>query len=226
MIHLYRTLIKLIHYSGPKPLKVIVTGSPRSGTSFVAGLVHRMGFSLGPKKWLKKGDEHNPYGYFECLPLKKISNKILEELGGDFHHNLPSLESGWTEAFESKKSEITRIIEAGGIELYKGNRLLVLADLYDELFPEAKWIFTQRSIKETYRSRFGEELSFGEWERITNERLRKWESCRPAKQALYVDYQDFKSDAKKTVSKIQAFLEIELTESQVGSCVDFFLPRR
>jgi hypothetical protein len=126
---------------------------------------------------------------------------------------------------EAEKHEILKIVETGGIELYKGNRLLVLADLYDELFPEAKWIFIQRSIEETYTSRSGETLSFEEWERITNERLRIWNSGRPSEQALYVDYRDFRFDMRRTASKIVAFLEIELSGSQMGLCIDFFRPR-
>ena len=52
---------RIFHYKGPAPLRAIVTAPPRSGTSFLAGLLVQMGLSPGPEKWLKEADEHNPY---------------------------------------------------------------------------------------------------------------------------------------------------------------------
>ena len=85
-----------MHYKGPKPLKVVITGPPRSGTSFLAGLVTGMGLSPGPKEWLKDADEHNPYGYFECLPLLYIEDDIFRKLGGSFGH-IPEFPENWTQ---------------------------------------------------------------------------------------------------------------------------------
>ena len=69
---------RIAHYKGPHPLKVLVTGPPRSGTSFLAGLVARMGLSPGPSAWLNPADEHNRYGYYECLPILKVEEEILK----------------------------------------------------------------------------------------------------------------------------------------------------
>jgi hypothetical protein len=183
-----------------------------------------MGFSLGPDEWIKKPDEHNPRGYFECLPLMTISIKMLKKLGGDFHR-LPSLDPGWTAALADEKRQILCVVETGGIELYKGNRLMVLADLYDELFPDAKWIYIDRDVEETYRSRFGAELSFERWVRITKDRMGVWHSSTPAKKALYIDYGDFRSDLRGTVSRVQNFLEVDLTDHQFETCLALFKPR-
>lgn len=206
-------------------LKVIITGSPRSGTSFLAGLVCRMGFHPGPEKWLKNPDEHNPHGYFECMPLMKISMKILEKLGGDFHR-LPSFGPACRGHCEDEKRDIARIVEAGGIEMYKGNRLMVLADLYDELFPEAKWIFVQRTVEETYRSRFGDKMPFEEWKTISDSRLRRWQASKPSARALTVDYADFGSDLARCVGEIERFLGVALTAEQRNACIDFYQPRQ
>jgi hypothetical protein len=219
------SVVKATHYKGPRPLKVIVTGSPRSGTSFVTGLIHLMGFSIGPKSWLKKADRYNPYGYFECQPLNRLSSAVLMSLG-DFHSALPSLEDQWTEAFKAEQAQIVRVVESGGVELYKDNLLLVLADLYDELFPDAKWVFVQRDIEATYKSRFGRHLSFSDWQRIVERRSQLWQSSNPSKKALYIDYDDFKSDIKGAVQTIQTFLDIELSKKQLAVCIDFFKPRK
>lgn len=215
---------RLLHYKGPDPLKVIITGPPRSGTSFVAGLVVRMGFSPGPKEWLKPPDEHNRYGYYECEPLKAIEKAILTRLGGDFHH-LPSLSDGWTRGFQEEERQITRLVRRGGIEVYKGNRLMVLADLCHEIFPDAKWIFCARETEQTYRSRFGGDITLDEWREITAARLEAWRSSRASDGALVADYDDFKADTQGTVQRIQRFLGVDLSRRQLDECIGFFAPR-
>ena len=207
-------------------LKVIITEPPRSGTSFITGCIHRMGFNVGSEKWLKQADIFNPYGYYECLPLLEISIRILNQLGGDFL-DIPSLNPGWTENFLTEKGEICKIIKTGEIELYKGNRLLIVADLYNELFPNAKWIFINRDIEQLHISpgALSNSFSFQEWKEIINKRLSVWNSSKPASKAFKVDYQDFKTDCKKTILEIQSFLDIELTETQIENCMSFYKPR-
>lgn len=211
---------------GAQPsLRVIVTGLPRTGTSFLAGLVNRMGFSAGPEGWLKPADEHNRYGYFECVPLMQISDRVLSKLGGSFHQ-LPQFSPGWLDAFEAEKRQIRALVHAGNIEMFKGNRLVILADLYDQLFPEVKWIFIHRSVEETYQSRFGDDMSFEEWRRLSEARLQRWEASQPASRALYVDYNDFRENLKETIAVVEDHLEVVLTAEQRASCVEFYRPRR
>ena len=50
--------------------KILVTGFANSGTSFMCELVASMGFSAGTR--LKGGDEHNPFGYWEHLPIRDM----------------------------------------------------------------------------------------------------------------------------------------------------------
>jgi len=216
--------IILSQYGVTNNLKVIVTGPPRSGTSFLTGLITQMGFSPGPADWLKKGDEHNKYGYFECMPLWKISFGVLKNLGGSFH-KLPACNPDWTAQFNAEKKKIAKLVKSGGIEVYKDNQLLILSELYHELFPEAKWVFINRDIKETYKSRFGESMSFKQWKSITKERMSRWHNSLPSKKALYLNYQDFKDDKVNTINDLQSFLGIELNQDQIASCLAFFKPR-
>jgi hypothetical protein len=219
-----KSLNRTSHDSNPLPLKVLVTGSPRAGTSFVTGLIHTMGLDLGPQEWLKSPDANNPYGYFECLPLMQISNAILQTLGGSFH-DLPRLASGWTTAFEPEKSAIMNLVHKGNIELYKDNQLLVLADLYSEIFPHAKWIFIRRDVKETFASRFGVKMPFESWAVLTEQRMDAWNRSKPSSKALYIHYHDFSNDLDKTIRSIAAFIRVELTEQQMESCRVFYKPK-
>ena len=207
-------------------LKVIIPCFPRSGTSLLAGLIIRMGFNPGPKKWLKKGDEHNPFGYYECVPLLQISRRILEKFGGDILQNIPDLPDGWIGELGAEKEEIMNIIRTGNVEIFKDAPMLVIADLYDELFPNAKWIVIQRDIKETYRSRSGKPLTYREWKKVTKNRMRKWQHTHPFNKAFNLNYKDFFEDCRGTIQKISTFLGVQLTDQQMKECVNFFQPGR
>lgn len=206
-------------------MKVIVTGLPRSGTSFLAGLIAKMGYRTGPESWLKPADANNRFGYYECVPLIHISERILAKLNGDFHRNIPILKDGWTNAFEAEKQEILHTVQKGRIELYKGNRLVVLADLYDDLFPDARWIYIQRDIVNTFQSRFGDAISFSDWEVITQKRIDAWHRTGPSKKALNIHYEDFQKNMKSTLDKIVSHLDIMLTKQQYQTCMSFYRPR-
>lgn len=206
------------------PLKIIVVGLPRSGTSFVAGLIERMGYSLGPSYWLKGRDEHNKHGYFECIPLNSLTDKILKDLGGDFH-NLPEIRDGWLKGFKEEQKKIKRIVQSGKIELYKDNKLSAISDLYLDLYPNAKWVFVSRKTGDTYKSRFGKHIGFEEWKRLTGKRLRTWEGSKAAKGSYCVDYDDFKKDVEGSVRALAVFLGIDLSFDALKKCTEFYRPK-
>jgi hypothetical protein len=213
-----------IEYEKP-PVKVIITGLPRSGTSFLTNMVSSMGFYLGPEEWLKPADQYNRYGYFENRHLLYTTNKILNKLEIDYHNNIPIIQPNWIKEIESERKAILQIVNKGNIEIIKENKLCLLANLYDELFPDAKWIFIQRDIKQTYKSRFGEAISFENWEIITNRRIQLWKTSKPSKKALNLDYQDFIENLEASIEKVEFFLGIDLTETQKLNCLDIFKPK-
>lgn len=218
---------RLIHYRGQKPLQVLITGQPRAGTSFLAGFISRMGFSLGPREWLKPVDENNPYGYYECLPLLYISRDILAELGGSIHE-IPEFYDGWEADFKQETNEINRIVEQGGIELYKGNRLMLLAPLYDKIFPEASWIYIRRREEDVYESEkdfLDSPPSHEEWKSIYEERYKVWKNTAVSAKALEVSYEGFKQDIDSMITKIESHLDISLSSSRKKKCKSFFNPR-
>jgi hypothetical protein len=154
----------------------------------------------------------------------KISRKILQKFGGDFLKNIPDLPDGWMNEVETEKQQIADIVHSGKIEMFKDAPMLIIADLYHELFPGAKWIVIHRDIHETFRSRFGPKLSFTEWKEITNKRWSKWWQSRPASKALNINYADFVMDFQGSIEKISTFLEVELTAPLRQECREFFKP--
>jgi hypothetical protein len=58
------------------PQIAVVMGSPRSGTSCIAGIVHNLGVSMG--KHLKRPNKRNPRGYYEAVALAHICEAIKD----------------------------------------------------------------------------------------------------------------------------------------------------
>ena len=79
---------------------IVVLGAERSGTSMVAEMVRHWGAYAGEPENLRKGDEHNPRGYWEYTPVWDF----LVELG-DFAEGA----SWWDMSFQDRvkaKAEI------------------------------------------------------------------------------------------------------------------------
>lgn len=203
-------------------MKVLVTGLPRSGTSFLTGLIAKMGYSLGNAASIKRADKHNKYGYFEHVRLMKLSESILEKLGGDYFMNIPPYIKGWTDAMHMEKKLIEKQVSKEGIELYKDNKLILLSDIYGEIYPDAKWVYIKRDISGTYKSRFGQDLSLAQWEDITANRLATWEQSKASATALQLEYEQFFDDFDETVNSLAEYLSV--TDMNIDLMKEFFRP--
>jgi len=205
-------------------MKVFIPCMPRSGTSFLTSLVSKMGFNLGPQNWLKPPNIHNPNGYFESLPIMKICFDMLSKLNGDFFYNIPQLYNGWKENLTEEKDKVISLIDEGKIELVKNGPILIVADLFHDIYPDAKWILITRDINETYKSRFGNFISFSDWEKLTKDRLKAWNSTIPSTNALEIDYKDFQMNFNDTCGKISQYLGIDLSEEKLINLRTLFKP--
>lgn len=104
----------------PKPLCILVLGTPRSGTSCIAGIVHHLGVPMGTR--LMEADEWNPAGYFQDEDFEDI---LHEALGGwvfpDWATSTPNLNGKY--ARRIKQLAETRAA-SGEIWGVKSNRLI------------------------------------------------------------------------------------------------------
>ena len=218
---------RLLHYRKDDHLKVIITGPPRSGTSFLAGLVVRMGYSPGPTSKLRKADKDNPYGFYENMPLMEIDHNLLKKFGGSVI-DPPDLPGNWIGQCEEEKRRILKIVRDFGIEVYKGNMLVILADLYAELFPGVKWIMIHRGEKETIRSIHdtGTQMSSQELTDTWNRWLEGWEKSKVSSNCLTIKYEDFMEDPQCMVQTISDYLGVTLTKERFRKCISFFRPRQ
>lgn len=208
-----------------KNLKVIIVGPPRSGTSFLTSLVHKItDYNVGEDDDLRAPDPNNKFGYFEFVELMSITEEILKLQGGDYH-NLPEFETGWINKYKRQKRRIKKIVNKNNLELYKDNKVLCLADFYNDIYPNAKWIFIQRNVNDTFKSRFGEYIDYDKWVEISGKRLKYWFASEVSKRALSIRYESFYNDMPNIVDIIANHLSIELTDEKRQECYNLFKPR-
>ena len=121
-------------------------------------------------------------------------------------------------------------MQEGGIEIYKGNMLIILADLYYALFPDAKWIFISRKSKQIVRSMKsadkGEAINKANFYNLVESWRKKWWHTKPSKNCLEINYEDFLTSPKRQVRLIAKYLDKFLTPEVERKCIDFFHPTR
>lgn len=66
------------------PRNVIIVGPPRSGTSLTSDIFARQGYHTG--EGLRRGDDGNPFGYYEAEDLISANVSLFEAVGFP-HHN-------------------------------------------------------------------------------------------------------------------------------------------
>lgn len=71
-----------------------ILGMHRSGTSALAGALHKLGGDLGPESsWVRPAID-NPLGFFEYVPVLDLNRDLLLQLGGSWS-SPPPLPPGW-----------------------------------------------------------------------------------------------------------------------------------
>jgi hypothetical protein len=120
-----------------------VAGIPRSGTSFVAGLLHRCGVWTGDTI---QGDKYNELGYYENKQLVDLTKKIMRQNGlrARSDEKIPDCINIDCDL----RIEVLNIVGNRECWLYKDSKLLFLSPLYVKAFPEATWILP---IRDTHK---------------------------------------------------------------------------
>ena len=112
-----------------------VLGMHRSGTSALAGALHKLGADLGPgSSWLQPAAD-NPRGFFEYEPVVDLNRDVLAALGGTWS-SPPPLPRGWTR--DERLTDLRDQAEQLSTELpermvVKDPRLSLLQPLWDEV---------------------------------------------------------------------------------------------
>jgi GT2 family glycosyltransferase len=133
---------------------LVVTGMHRSGTSFVASLLHAAGYPMG--ETLLAADRHNGRGYFEDVEFLELNRRML---AASVPADAPGhADWGWTEdeardtgAFQAFGAAADALIAARrgrgtpwGCWGWKDPRTSLLLDFWHARLPEARYVFVYR----------------------------------------------------------------------------------
>jgi hypothetical protein len=136
---------------------VCVTGMHRTGTSLVAGLLHRHGLWLGEEADMMPANAYNPDGYFENDRLVAVNDGILSAFGGTWS-SPPALKGEWTA--DPRLADLKSRARALGQSLgahhevwgFKDPRAALTLPFWRSIWGDLKVVVTVRNPLETARS--------------------------------------------------------------------------
>jgi hypothetical protein len=207
-------------------VEVIVAGTPRTGTSFMMSIVDALGFSPGNRGMLKEPDEHNPYGYFENKLVMDREVLMARKLGLQYANPTKEIPKDWRRHVIDDMHRIKNIATLHGIKALKPVRGWMIADIWHDMYPNAKWIYTTRNTRDTHKSRFGKPIDYRVWSRICNQRDAVFEKSKPAKKALEIRYEHWGIMFDETLDKVANHLGIALGEETIEACRRLWKPRK
>jgi hypothetical protein len=185
--------------------KVLVTGHPNSGTSFLCELVAAMGFSPGDPRCLKPADGHNPHGYWEHVPLREH----VRSLGGysDWMHVTGGYPPEPLEFTPEEKQRTAMLFEGAGVEVFKETGLPVMYRLF---LLDSAYLIIERDARAMYESQGSDyeerDISFDGF-RSNIDAYQRLVSCMIDEvRCLVVHYEDFGRDFRSQASRIAEFV--------------------
>ena len=127
---------------------LFITGLPNSGTSMMAKIAHNSGLFLGTK--LKRGDSHNPGGYYEDIPCMLFLDKWITSLGHDFGRlTLSQLKQYKNVSFVD---QYMNLLSSRNLECVKDCRLMLILDQLLAKSPNSKAILMLRKLDDCIKS--------------------------------------------------------------------------
>ena len=123
----------------------LVIGYNRSGTSLVAGLLHKMGVNMG--KRLKGASSANEKGFFENLEFVKLNIRILEDNGFDINAYPNPKQSDVAKLKSQYKKEIKELVSRNKDKLWgwKDPRTFFTFPLYEPFLENIHFIVVYRN---------------------------------------------------------------------------------
>lgn len=128
---------------------IIITGIPRSGSSMIAGVVHRCGAFGGEMSGYKGVNENDAIK--ETLEKPYLASIWADEMG-----QYPLPEKKRIKIPVTWKDSVEEIMERegyiGGEWFYKSSRASLLWEVWHNAYPRAKWIIVRRRTADIIES--------------------------------------------------------------------------
>ena len=188
---------------------ILIAGSPRSGTTMIAGLLKLHGVWVGESRVTRDPKSNSLIGT-ENVPIKRTIGQEFNRIG---YKNraipFPLAEELKTLNYEKIWNVIVSVVPEERQWLFKSAGLLILYEYFNAKFPKARWVFPRRnpqdivaSIKRhTYMKFSSNTLEF-----VEEVRKRQVEVCE------YVDHSTF------IPTKEVANLNMELIQEYFDFC--------
>lgn len=132
---------------------IFIASPPRSGSSLTGLLLHYFGLWSGDTK---EANEFNPKGFYENLEISQLLINYLQEndtenLGKRYQPLILD------KTDSSIREKIFDIVKSQGLKqdqpwFYKDPKIAICRNLLVDAFPNAKWIWVNRSQDRTIRS--------------------------------------------------------------------------
>jgi O-antigen biosynthesis protein len=210
----------------------LVLGMHRSGTSALAGVLHKLGLVLGES--LLPPAEDNPKGFFENSKIVSIQQRLLSSLGRDWHEPL-SLPEGWgaakaaRSAADQVKVELSRMFEQGDRLLVKDPRASLFVPLWSTVAGEMECalgtVVMVRSPFEVIASLAKRDgMSFRRAGLLWLRYMLQAEHDTRGIPRIFVSYRAFMTDWRREIARIAAALSFDLHPNDARAAqVDDFL---
>jgi hypothetical protein len=135
-------------FMNERPL--IILGMHRSGTSLVAGWIHKMGIDMGT--YFPKSDYANKTGYYEDLDFYNIHEEIFK-LNSIPHGGFISKDIVIDEHYKKKLEYLISFKKEKNKQWgWKDPRTCLFTDVYEELIPNANYLVLYRDFEEVISS--------------------------------------------------------------------------
>ena len=130
---------------------IVVLGMHRSGTSLVAGILHRVGVHMGDR--LMQANVHNPFGYYENWDFVVLNDLILHSAGGSWD-DPPSRDAILQQKhkFEHAIKTCIRMNEKEPYWGWKDPRTCLTVELYHAFLKNPFYVICQRDKDAVVRS--------------------------------------------------------------------------
>ncbi len=207
----------------------VVTGSLRSGTSCIVGLLERCGFDLGRNvRILRKPTEHNLGGHFEPDLLFAINSRLLGEAGTDNWSifNIPE-EQAIAELASRRENYFKLFIRKFDGELCKDPLFCLTLPFWEQYWKELKKVvFCLRhplAVAQSMEKRYGLQIDEGLklWYTYSSRFFR----CTKRSRVYVFDFDTFRSKPCAAFSMLLDWLERPMKQKDLQECIDdFFKP--
>jgi hypothetical protein len=195
--------------------KVIVLGMHRGGTSLTANLLHIYGIFGGDEESLLKGNDWNPRGYWEYIPLVNFNVDLLFSVGAKWH--VPPTDEECVElerrSLESDYKDralhlINAMQEKRCAWFWKDPRLALLLPFWKNLWGDAVYVISIRrpldiALSLQKRDHFPISASLLIWQRHMLAILKGTET---EQNKIFIDYEELVKDPAGQCERLYLFL--------------------